>query len=194
MEKKNKDKKVTLKEKNIILHDRERKLIKFVALLASFFASGLALLMLIFGIICTIAVSKLPKADLINDNIVVTLVSKLNNHSIIDTNDLISNMSNKTTFILLEIIVPTVAFISAMMLIIFLSKKVLDFVSNVKIEKDLFTPKKLDDVKDIILLLSLILLALLVLFNEPMIIIYLIVELLLFIIYLLFKKCVKERK
>ena len=194
-EKKNIAKKENVEKKeNIVLHDNEKKLIKFTALLASFFASGLALLILIFSIISTIAVAKLPKADLINNNIVVTLVSKLNNYSNVDTTNLISNITNKFTFIAFEIIIPMFAFIGAMILIIVLSKKVLDLISNVKYEKELFTLKKLDVVKDIISLLSLILLTLLVLFNEPVIILYLIIELLLFIIYALFKKCVNERK
>ena len=54
--------------------------------------------------------------------------------------------------------------------------------------------KKLLESQDIISILSLVLLTTLVLFNKPTIIIYLLIEILLWIIYLLFKRSVMMKK
>ena len=194
MEKKEKVKKSVVKNDTTVLDKNEKKLIKFIALLSAFFAAGLAIMMLVFGIISTIAVAKLPKSELVDNNIVVTLLSKIDGYSVIEAKSIIGNMSNSFSFIMLEIIIPIVAFIGALVLIIFLSKKVLDFISDVNTEKDLFSKEKLNNLQEMISYLSVILLALLVIFNEPSIIVYLFIELLLIIIYGLFKYCVKKLK
>ena len=81
-----------------------------------------------------------------------------------------------------------------MLLILVLAKRIIEFISDVKYEKDLFNKKKLSNIQDIISILSIVLLATLVIFNKPSIIIYLLIEVLLCIVYLLFKKCISLRK
>ena len=197
MEKEVKVKKIKSKEnieENVVLAKREKRLVKFIALLSAFFATGLAILMFIFGVIACVSVFNTDKELLVNNNIVVTVVSKLNSYSTLEVKDLINNMSNKFTFILFEIIIPTIAFVGAMILILVLAKRVIEFISDVTYEKDLYTKKKLSNIQDIISILSIVLLSTLVIFNKPSIIIYLLIEILLCLIYLLFKKCVILRK
>ena len=179
---------------NTLLIKDERKLVKFTALIISFFASILAIVIFVFSIIASISVSNLPKEELVNNNIVVTLISKLNNYSVSDAKELIDSLSSRFAFIMFEIIIPTIAFVGAMLLLIVLSKRLIDFISDVKTQKDLFSNKKVKEAQDIISILSLILLTTLVLFNEPSIIFYLLIELLLCTIFVLFKKCVLLKK
>ena len=203
MEKKEKNiKKVTTKTKenkiktesdNITVSD-EKKLVKFISLLITFFASALAIIIFVFSIIASISIANLPKEELVNNNIVVTLISKLNNYSISEVKGLINTLSSRFSFIVFEIIIPTIAFIGAMLLLIALSKRLIDFISDVKFKNDIFTDKKVNNLKDIISILSLVLLTTLVLFNEPSIIFYLIIELLLCATFILFKKCVLLKK
>ena len=193
-ETKTKKKEKVLVHNDNILEKNEKGVIKFVSLLTSFFATCLAILIFIFSVIASLSLANLPKEDLVNNNIVVTLLSKLNNYSVTDAKELITTMSSRFTFILFEIVVPTIAFIGAMLLLITLARRLIDFISNVKTEKDLFNAKKVEDAKDIISILSLVLLTTLVLFNEPSIIFYLLIEVLLYIIFILFKKCVLLKK
>lgn len=181
-------------EEEIVFEKQEKRVVKFIALLSAFFATGLAILIFVFSIIACISVSNLSKEALINNNVVVTLVSKLNGYSIAEVQDLIGNMTSSFKFILFEIVIPTIAFVGAMLLIIALARRVIEFVSDIKYEKDLYNKKKLASALDIISILSVILLATLVIFNRPTIIIYLLIETLLCIIYLLFKRCVMVRK
>lgn len=193
-EKKTKKREQVMVEEKIVLEKNEKHIVRFVALLTSFFATGLAILIFVFSVMATLSVANLPKEELVNNNVVVTLISKLNSYSISDTKDLITTMSSRFTFILFEIVVPAIAFIGAMLLLLVLGKHLLDFVNNIKTEKDLFNQKKLQDIHDIISILSLVLLTTLVLFNQPSIIFYLLIELLLWVIYVLFKRCVLLKK
>lgn len=178
----------------IILKNEERKIIKFVALVTTFFTSALAIMMFVFGVVATISIATLSHDELVNNNIVVTLLSKMNGYSIMEAKDLIMNMSSRVTIIVFEVVIPIIAFIGAMMLLVILSKRIMDFILDVKFEKDLFKKRKIYDLQDIVSIISIVLLAFLVLFNEPSIIFYLLIELLLFMVYGLFKKCVKDEK
>ena len=193
-ETKTKKKEKVLVHNDNVLEKNEKGVIKFASLLTSFFATCLAILIFIFSVIASLSLANLPKEDLVNNNIVVTLLSKLNNYSITDAKELITTMSNRFTFILFEIVIPTIAFIGAMLLLITLARRLIDFISDVKTEKDLFNEKKVQNAKDIISILSLVLLTTLVLFNEPSIIFYLVIEVLLCIIFMLFKRCVLLKK
>lgn len=193
-EKKTKKREQVMVEEKIVLEKNEKNIVRFVALLTSFFATGLAILIFVFSVMATLSVANLPKEELVNNNVVVTLISKLNSYSISDAKDLITTMSSRFTFILFEIVVPAIAFIGAMLLLLVLGKRLIDFVNNIKTEKDLFNQKKLQDIHDIISILSLVLLTTLVLFNQPSIIFYLLIELLLWVIYVLFKRCVLLKK
>ena len=102
---KNKEEKETREEETIVFEKREKKLVKFIALLSSFFATAMALLIFIFSIITCISVSSLDKELLINNNIVVTIISKLNNYSVLEVTELINGMSNRFTFILFQIVI-----------------------------------------------------------------------------------------
>lgn len=181
-------------EEPIIMNKSEKNLVKFIALLSSFFATALAITIFVFSVIACISVSNLEKEALLNNNIVVTMVSKMNNYSVLETKDLITNMSNRFTFILFEIIIPTIAFVGAMILMLVLAKRIIEFISDIKYEKDLYNKKKLINVQDIVSILSIVLLTTLVIFNKPSIIIYLLLEALLCMVYFLFKKCVTLQK
>lgn len=185
--------KETVKEE-VILEKREKRLVKFIALLSSFFATALAILIFVFSVIASISTANLAKEELVNNNIVVTIISKLNNYSTIEVKDLIANMTNRFTFILFEIIIPTIAFVGAMILILVLAKRAIEFVSDITYEKDLYNKRKLLNLQDIVVILSVVLLTTLVIFNRPTIIIYLLIEALLGIVYYLFKKCIIFKK
>lgn len=194
VEKATKTEKKIDKEELTILGKREKKLAKFAALLGAFFASGSAILIFVFGVISVISSINLSNDALLNNNIVTTFVSKMNGYTMLETKDIISVMTNRLTFIVFEIVIPAIAFIGTMLLIIVLAKRVIDFVNDVNFEKDLYTKKKLSSLREIVTILSVILLATLVIFNRPSIIIYLIINALLGIIYLLFKRCVLLEK
>lgn len=195
VKKESKEKKIIKESKeSVIMLKRDKNVVKFAALLSAFFASGLAILMIIFSIIASISVFTSSNAELVNNNIVVTLVTKLNNYSVADVKDIIMNTSNHLSFVLFEIIIPAIAFIGSLILILVLAKRLMEFVDDITYEKDLFNSKKLSSAQDIIAILSIVLLTMLVIFNKPSIIIYLLIEVLLCIIYLLFKKCVSFRK
>lgn len=193
--KKEEVKKEVLKDDGpVIMLKHEKNLVKFAALLSAFFASGLAILMFIFSVVACISIFNLPNEELVNNNIVVTLVSKLNNYSALEVKDMIINMSNNLSFVLFEIIIPAIAFIGSLILVIVLAKRLIEFVNDITYEKDLYNKKKLSRAQDIISILSIVLLTMLVIFDKPSIILYLLIEVLLCIIYLLFKKCVSLRK
>ena len=192
--KKNEKAKEELKNEAVILGKNEKKLIKFMGLIISFFATSLALLIFVFSVMASLSIAHLTKDTLVNNNIVVILLSKLNGYSISEVKEMIMTMSNRFTFILFEIIIPAIAFIGSMILLAVLTKKVFDFVSDINTEKDLFSKKKVREVQDIIGIISIVLLATLVIFNEPSIIFYLFIELLLGASYILFKKCVLMQK
>lgn len=184
----------TTTEDNAILGKREKKLIKFAALLGTFFATGAAILIFVFGVISTISSINLSKEALLNNNIVLTFISKMNGYTILEVKDTISLMDSRFSFIIFEIVIPAIAFIGTMLLIIVLAKRIIDFIGDVNTEKDLYNKKKLSTVREIISILSVILLATLVIFDRPSIIIYVLINVLLWIIYLLFKHCVLLEK
>ena len=199
MEKEKKVKEVKKVEQNKdfgeeVIDKREKSVIKFVALVSSFFATALAILIFVFSVIASIATANMPKEELVNNNIVVTIISKMNNYSTVEVKDLINSMTNRFAFILFEIVIPTIAFVGAMILILVLAKRIVEFVSDINYEKDLYNKRKLINLQDIIVILSVVLLATLVIFNRPTIIIYLLIEALMLIIYYLFKKCIIFRK
>ena len=196
-----KEKKVKKEEKskldvqeNIVMVKDEKRLVKFVSLLTTFFATSIAILIFVFSVMASLSIAQLPKEDLVNNNIVVTLLAKLNNYSVSDAKELINSMNNRFGFILFEIVIPTIAFIGAMLLLIALGKRLIDFVRDVKTESDLINTKKLGEIQDIISILSLVLLTTLVLFDQPSIIFYILIEFLMCVIYVLFKKCVILKK
>ena len=182
-------------EEAVIIDKSEKNLIKFIALLSAFFATGMAILIFVFSVIACISVANSSIDALLNNNIVLTVVSKMNNYSISEVKTIIESIgSSRLTFILFEIVVPTIAFVGAMILILVLSKRAIEFIADVSSEKDLYTKRKLINIQDMISILSIVLLTTLVIFNRPSIIIYLLIEALLCIVYLLFKKCVIMRK
>ena len=189
-----KEKKEKVIQENVVLGSNRKHLIKFIALLSSFFATMLAILMFIFTVISSISIANLDKNALISNNIVVTLLSKLNGYTKIEAESLLRVMNSRVMVIVFEIIIPAIAFIGSMLLLIILSKKVMDFIDKVTYESELFNKKKVHELEDIMGILSVVLLATMVLFNQPSIIFYLLIELLLIVIYLLFKKCSLTKK
>lgn len=191
-EKETKTKKIEQETVNdtVVLENRTKRSVKFVVLLSSFFATAMALLVFVFSVIAIVSVINQSQTELLNNNIVITMVSKMNNYSISEVTELINNMTGKVTFILFEIVIPTIAFVGAMILILVLAKRVIEFIDDVVYEKDLYNKKKLIGIQDIISILSIILLTTLVIFDKPSIFIFLLIEALLGIIYMLFKKCI----
>ena len=192
MEKKVVEKKKVEKktDEDIIIMKDANRLINFISYMSSFFASILAIIIFVFGIITTLTVANNTSDDVIHNNFVVTFISKISNSSIEDTKLNILTMNSKISYIVFDIVLPTIALVCAALLIIWLSCLLLKFFNNSLTDKKMFTIEKLNQLGNIIDIFSVILFITWALFNQPSVPFILLIYLLLFITYYLFKKCV----
>lgn len=184
------------KEQNddLVITKETRLLIKIIGIVATFFATMFSLIVFVFGFITTFAIIGGSKEQLVTDNTVVTFVSRMNNYTIAESESAISGMGNKFLFILFEVIVPALSLICAMILIIYLTTRVLNYVHGIKSESDMFTKKKYQEIKDIVAILSTILFVTFLIFNTPSFVFYMIIELFAAMVVFLYKKVVDLKK
>ena len=193
-ETKTKEKKILKKENenDVVCTKETKKFLKIISIVAVFFATMCSLIVFIFGVITTLAIAGNSKEDLLSNNTVITFVSRMNNYSISDAEASINGMGNRLLFIIFEVVVPAIALICAMLLIIYLTTRILNYVNNISKEKDIFTKKKYQEAKDIISILSTILFVTFLIFDKPSFVFYLLIELLSVIVIYLYRKIVNE--
>ena len=179
-------------EDKILFSDNIKKLVKLASVLCAFFSTILILIMLFFGIVTTFIVINSDKGQLVGNNTIITFVSNINDYSIQEMINTIETMDSKGIFIIMEIILPVIALIAVGLLLIILSKKILDFIANVKYEKDLFALDKVDEVRVIANNLSLVLLVTFVIFDNPSFLVYALIEFLIYASYKLYMRCINN--
>ncbi len=184
----------TKKDDAVICNNDAKFVVKFIAVVCTFFSTVFAFIFLIFGIVSVLSAIQLPKEKLIESNVVTSFLSKINGYSVTEIENSINVIDSKAFFIFFEIIIPTAALICSMVLLIKFSKRLIEFFSDVKKEKDLFRIKKYGELRDMIIIVSISLFILIALLNSEYIILFFIIEILLFVILYLYKRCIKNEE
>ncbi len=133
--------------------------------------------------------------NILKDDTTVNYILKINDYSSIsDIQNAIETDGVKTTFYLLEIVVPTLIIIFVFILSIILGKKLYNFIKNVNSDKDLFTNKKVEELQKMRSLILDICIFLFLQFNLTFLIFYVLLDFMLEIIIYLFSHCVEKEK
>lgn len=181
-------------ESRVVFTPSVKKGTQIIAILLAFFASAASIFMFVFGIIVSLKIIDLTKLELLSDNFSVTFLANLHGGSITEMKELIGSYTSQELFIIFKVAVPVIAFVIAMVLLIILAKSVMDFVSEVTTEKELFVRKNVYELEKMACYLMTILTILLLIFESPSIIIFGLISLLVFIALQLFKKVVYLKK
>ena len=182
------------KDDAVICNNDTKFVVKFIAVVCTFFSTVFAAIFFIFGVVSFLSAIQLPKEKLLESNIVTSFLSKINGYSITEIENSINVIDSKAFFIFFEIIIPTAALICSMVLLIKFSRKLMAFFSDVKKEKDLFRIKKYGEVRDMVIIVSISLFILIALLNSEYIILFFIIEILLLIILYLYKRCINQEE
>ena len=181
------------KRDKVVFTPSIKKYTRLIGLIMAFLASAASIFVFIFSIIVSLKVSESSQAELLRDNFSVTFISNLRGISINDTETLIGMSGNKTVFIILDIILPAIAFIAAMILVILLVKCVLDFIDNINTENELYCKDNIHLLEKMACYLISILTISLLIFDTPSLIIYALISLLVFVALGLFNKIVNMK-
>ena len=131
--------------------------------------------------------------DILKDEMTVNYLLKINDYSSLsDIQDAIEMDVGKVSFYMFEVVLPTIIIISVFILSIVLGKKLNDFINNVKSNADLFTSKKIEELKKIRNMILDICILLFLKFNLTFLIFYALLDFMLEIIIYLFSNCVKK--
>ena len=187
------------KEKNEIKTGIEKiKLKKIREILDAFAKIGMVVFTMaiiacvVMATITTVRVSKTTKEELIKDDRVTDYMSTLNNDSLEETKQVINDES-KGMLIAFNIILPTIVYVSMFVILIASFKKLLDYMKDIKQEKELFTKEKLKETTALInsfLLIGMIFFIWTSSFST--LILFIALDIALVIIFYLFKKCVEN--
>ena len=202
LEKNKKEVKETKKiiEKKIVMTDNEivgkdvKAIIKLICYITTFFASILAIVVFVFGIIATISVSNSSSSEILHNNFVITFVSKISNTTIEETQLSILTLDNRFVYVMFNIVLPSIALVCVALLLILLSFQVLKFFSGKITEKKLFTSNRLRQLENIVNITAIIVFIVWILFDTPSLPLILLIDILLCVTYYLFKKCVQYNK
>lgn len=165
--------------------------LKVVAIILMIFSAIATITIVVLSTLTTLSVATSTNEQLLKNDSVIDFIAKMNSYSISGANDVINNIGSKGWFITFYVILPSLFVIAAFVCLIVFSKKLLNFIKDVKTNKSLFTTEKLNALKKLrAVLLSAGLLFFLA-FDFSYFIIYLILELTLEIILYLFNYCVK---
>ncbi len=182
------------KSENKVVFDKEtKKAVKIFTWILSFLASIVCIFTFVFSITTSLKVINSTKEELLHDNFTVTYLSNINGITITETEDLLEGFGNKGLFVLVDIVLPSIALIAITILLVILLKKILDLVLGTNKEKDLYTNKKLNEVEKMACLAEAIITVSFVIFKRPSVLLYIFVSLLLFVVIGLFKKCVENK-
>ena len=182
------------KNTDIVFTKDVKTITKVISLILVFLSSSAAIFVFVFGIITSIKVANTTKVELLHDNFSATFISNVNNISITETEDIIEGYGSKVLFIIFDIVIPCLAIIAIAIITIILAKKAIDFVNSINKEKDLYNKKKLNTIEKMACLIETILTISFIIFNNPSILLYLLISLLLFIVIGLFRKCVDDKE
>ena len=131
--------------------------------------------------------------DILKDEMTVNYLLKINDYSSLsDIQDAIEMDAGKVSFYMFEVVLPTIIIISVFILSIVLGKKLNDFINNVKSDADIFTSKKIEELKKIRNMILDICILLFLKFNLTFLIFYALLDFMLEIIIYLFSNCVKK--
>lgn len=177
--------------KNYIITKDVNRVIKLVSYITAFFASIFAIIVFVFGIITTFTVANASSNEIIQNNFVTTFISNVSNTTMEETKISLLTMGSKFSYITFHIVLPTIALVCGAILLILLSYLILKFFNDSLTEKKLFNTKKLKQLENIINIFSVVLFITWALFNRPSMPFILLIYVLLFTIYHLFKKCIE---
>lgn len=177
-------------DKNIIKLKDLVSIVKFIATFGIIASSFISLVVIILCTITTLSISTGTTEQLLNNNSVIEYVAKINSYSISEVKDTIGTITNKGLFVTFDVILPSIIILAIFIFLIIASKKIINFVKDVKSNKSLFTTQKLKELKEIEMLLSVIGIILFIAFGFSYIIVYIILVITLEIILYLFNYCV----
>jgi len=171
-----------------------KKAAKTLGVIVAFLATAASIFVFVFGIITSLKAANYTKEELLHDNFSVTFISNVSGNTIYDTENIIEGYGSKALFIIFDIVLPAIAFITIMILLIIFVKQLLEFVSGITKESELFTKEKLQTIEKLLCIIATALTVALVVFGRPSILIYAFISALLFIIIGLFDKCIEYKK
>lgn len=166
--------------------------LKVLSVAVTILLSIIGIVMIILGTLTTLTVKSDTKEQLLNNAAVVDYIKAVNGYSISRTEETITEMENKTWFMVYNVIVPTVAIFVVIGLLIKLNILIYNMIKDVKTDKDIFTEKKLDDLKRAKSIFSWATLILILVIDISYFIILIIVECTLDVIMYLFNYAVKH--
>lgn len=105
----------------------------------------------------TLDISNYTNEEILKDEILMDYIGEINNYSYIELNNF-PEVSNKTLFMVIKIIIPTAIKLFGFILLIIALKKILDLVHNVTNNKELFTKEKYKQLNTITILMDIALL------------------------------------
>ena len=189
--KKAKEIKAPKKDNNVVITKDIRRIVKFTTMMATFFASLFVIIVFVFSVMTTLSVMNNTRDELLDNNFAMTFISKLSNNTIYDTKLNVQTTESNFIFATVNIILPSIVLIGALILIIYFAHLIDKFLEDTETEKELFTTQKTKELENIINIVSLIIFIFSILFNRPAMIFVLLIFFLLYAIYFLFKKCAK---
>ena len=191
IEKTPKDKEVSEAER-IKLKDIMATL-KFSSLVGIVVNAIFVLTTIILCVLALLNINVTPEEELINNESVVSYISKVNNNSIEDTKYEIS-ISSKGELIVFDVVFPSLFILSSLICMIVFCSKMQTFTAKVKTDKELFTKQKLKELTILSEWLQLAGFTLMFVFGFYYIIRYLFFVLILEIILYLFNYCVNYNR
>ena len=120
--------------------------LKNISILLILFSSIASFLLVVFSSLTTISTLK---NKLVNNEPIIYFVSKINSYSLSETTDIINNMQNKGTFIIFEVLIPTILILIAFISLIVLSNRIIYLIKDIKSNKTLITAEKFNDLKNL---------------------------------------------
>ena len=167
--------------------------IKIIAYLF-IFASSIAILTTVFlGAYSALEIEKSTRQEILSDSTVTTYLSRLNDYTNEDLNDMILNHPIKEILIF-ELILPTVSYLAIFILMVISCIYIIKLSNNVKTTNDLFTEEKLKIVNAIISIYDIIFSIDLILINNVNIFLLAFFAVAISVINYLFKQCVLYNK
>ena len=182
------NKKSKFKFSDILLTDDSKKVFRFIAIFVIVCCLIFATLFFIFSIVSTLAFITTEKSELLKNDFIVNFFSMFNNYSVSDIKNSMSVFSSNTLFIIFEILLPSFCIIGTLFLTIDFTRKLYFLVNSFKSESDIYNKDNIKVVNRLIEIVSTILFVTFILFNDPSIFIFIIIEILLYYNFYLYKK------
>ena len=182
--------------KKVYKLDEIVSIVNYTTLALIIIACIVATATLTMGVITSITVFKSESMNyLANNQMVTSFITRINSYDIENVKEIILN-DTKVELFIFEILMPTLLFVAASIYGIVLCKKIMDFVSELKTEKQVFTKEKFYEfikLKNIII--GFLIIVLIVFdFSLPYFVGAFIMDILLEIISYFYKHCLKGEK